>query len=154
MAKNVRIYNRRLINDIEAFRFYRQKSKLRNFDNTHRWEEHRKLINKFWDKVGTYMVENPNGVFIRNLGYFTILMNPKKQITEWKNKEMIINSHTDGRKFYPIFLPITKQSMMNVFILDHSFVKPLRHKLSKELKKGKKYYNHFGVLYSLYKNKR
>lgn len=147
-------FNRRLLTDIYAFRYYRKKAKKRNMEHTKRWEHHGKYVTRFWEKVGEKMIENPHGVSIEHLGYFTVIMNPQKTGAEWLGKDYLLNSHTDGRQFHPIFLPIVNDTLFKLFIMDKGFVRQLKGRLSKNLKEGKKYFNHFGILYSMYKNKR
>jgi hypothetical protein len=153
-----RLYNRKLLTDKEAFKHYRENAKHRDFENTGRSEHHGALVRKFYKKIGEKMIENPHGVFLRNFGYFTILMNPNKTTgvlkRGWLKDKVILNPHTNGRVFHPIFLPICNNSKFKLFIMDKTFSRNIKMKLKNSLRKKVKYLNHYGLLNSMYKNKK
>lgn len=148
------LYNRRTVTDVPAFKYYREKEKHRDLDIIRRREDFSKIVRMFYRKVGDKMIDNPNGVFIRGFGYFVNVMNPIKEVGMFHpTKKLLINPHTDGRMFYPLFLPITRNRNLRLFVMDGRFAKPIRTRLSKELKKKKKYFNHYGILNSMFKYK-
>lgn len=153
-----RLYNRRLLTDKHAFKYYRENSKHRNFDNIGRMEDHAAIVRAFYKKIGDKMITNNNGVFLKNFGYFTILMNPIKTTPiikrGWLENRTILNPHTDRRVFHPVFLPICNNAKFKYFIMDKSFVRPLKMKLKDSLRRKVKYMNNYGFLNSLYKNKK
>lgn len=153
-----RLFNRRLLTDKYAFKYYRDNAKLRDFDNIGRMEDHAKLVRAFYKKIAEKMVDNHNGVFIKHFGYFTILMNPIRTTTimkrGWLEEKTILNPHTNGRVFHPIFLPICNNPKFKLFIMDKSFARPLKMRLKESLRKKVKYLNNYGFLNSMYKNKR
>lgn len=153
-----RLYNKRLLTDKHAFRYYRENAKHRNLENTKRMEHHSSLLRAFYKKIAEKMVDNPHGVFLKNFGYFTILMNPKKTTATlkrgWLEDKIILNPHTNGRVFHPIFLPIGNNPKFKLFIMDKSFSRKLKMRLKDKLRSKVKYMNHYGLLNSMYKNKR
>lgn len=158
MTETNRLYNRRLLTDKHAFKHYRENAQHRNFDNVGRMEHHASLVRSFYGKISEKMIDNPNGVFIEHLGYFTILMNPVKKTTKmkrgWLEDKTILNPHTNGRVFHPIFLPIVNNFKFKFFIMDKAFVRPLKMRLKESLRRKVKYFNHYGFLNSIYKNKK
>lgn len=151
------LYNRKLLTDKDAFKFYRENAKFRDIKNTHRIDAHTTLIRAFYKKIAHHMVDNPHGVFIKNFGYFTILMNPIKTSVNirrgWLEEKLILNPHTDMRVFHPVFLPICNNFKFKLFIMDKAFTRKIKMKLSKKLREKVKYFNHYGLLNSMYKNK-
>lgn len=153
-----RLFNRRLLTDKYAFKYYRENQEYRDFKNIGRMEDHAVIVREFYKKIGEKMISNTNGVFLKNFGYFTILMNPIKTTTimkrGWLESKTILNPHTDRRVFHPIFLPICNNTKFKFFIMDKSFVRPLKMRLKETLRRKVKYMNNYGLLNSMYKNKK
>jgi hypothetical protein len=152
------LYNRRTLTDRDAFAYYREHSKLRTLSTTPRMESHSKIIRAFYKEIADSMVESSNGVFLQGFGYFVNLMNPIKSVVafkrSWVKKDLYLNPHTKGRVFHPTFLHICNNFKFRFFIMDRTFNRTLKTKLKQQLVAKKKYFNNYGILNSLYKNKK
>lgn len=152
------LFNKRLVVDKEAFRHYRENAKHRSMEHTYRIERYKVMVRAFYAKIGEKMVDNPHGVYIRRFGYFTVLMNPRRSFFKlnrvWIGEKVLLNAHTDGRMFHPIFLPIGNNFKFKLFIMDKYFTRKIKMRLKESLENRVKYYNHYGLLNSIYKIKR
>lgn len=152
------LYNRRLLTDREAFAFYRNNAKFRSLSTTPRMEAHSKIVRAFYKEIADNMIESSGGVFLEGFGYFVNLMNPKKTVVnmkrKWAKKDLYLNPHTKSRVFHPVFLPITYHFKLKLFIMDRMFNRDLKTRLKNKLISKMKYFNHYGILNSIFKNKK
>lgn len=152
------VFKKRLVTDQKAFSFYKKKSKKRKIKSTPDLATYRKIIVSFYKKIGKKMSENRGGVFLPSFGYFVVLLNPiKKLVTStYKNdtRSFYMNPHSDSRVSHPAFLSMAYDNSMRYFIMDRAFASPLKKEISNNLINGKKYTNHYGLLLSIFKNKK
>lgn len=144
---------RYLVTDKEAFKFYRENAKFRDKEFTKNISTYRKIINEFYSKIADHLVENEGGVFIKNLGYFSVIMYPKKQVVKVPyNKKGFTNFLTNNRVYLPTFFSVVKRNpLLNFWVMDRTFSRSkVKERLSKNLLSGKKYKTFISTIYSLY----
>lgn len=97
------------------------------------------LIHSFFKKVGHYLVESDNGVFIEGLGYFGICMDPSNPIVFQANKKQYTNFKTNFRTYTIVFIPISKDNGMLNWKMDYCFSRRIKQNLKEKILSGKKY---------------
>ncbi len=125
--------------DYQAFKYYRENSKLKGKGNISNYVEHGKIISRFYEKVGEKIVESPGGVFIEGIGYFSGIVDMLKSYTAYFKGSINLNRNTSGYKFFLIFIPIAKDNTLREWVADGSFMIKVKSKFSKFLKEGIKY---------------
>lgn len=142
------------INDQRAYKFYKENSKHRNKDNTYTHADYSKIITSFYRKVSRDLVENEGGVFLKNLGYFTILRHPKKQVVKvnYKGGHEFFNTKTNNYLWTPSFFGFGKgRGLLKFWSMDRTFSSVyVKKKLHKKLIAGKTYKTFISTLESLY----
>jgi hypothetical protein len=141
------------VTDIEAFRHYRNNAKHRDVDYTNSLHKYKKIVNALYGKVANGLIDNDGGVFIKNLGYFSIIMHPKKQMVRVPyQKEEFANFRTNNYLFMPTFFGVTKGNpLLNFWVMDRSFSRTkVKQRLHKALLAGKKYKTYVSTISSLY----
>lgn len=106
--------------------------------------EYRKLVNAFFNYIGEIMCESSEGVFIEGFGYFGVLVySPVSFAYHWHpgaTRDILLNYHSDGLMFSPIFIPVRGDATLRTFTFDYTFsVRNMKKKLSKKIFEGKKY---------------
>lgn len=142
-----------LVTDREAFKHYRENAKHRDVNYTNSLYRYKKVINAFYGKIADKLVENTGGVFIKNLGYFSIVMHPRQQYIKVPySKKGFANFKTGNRLFLPTFFGIVKGNpLMNFWVMDRTFSrKNVKHRLHQALLSGKKYKTYISTISSLY----
>lgn len=97
------------------------------------------LVHSFFKKVGHYIVESDNGVFIEGLGYFGVCMDPSNPIVKANNNRNYTNFRTNFKTYSIIFIPITKDNGMLNWKMDYCFSNSIKQKLKDKLLSGKQY---------------
>ena len=104
--------------------------------------EYRKLIDTFFVKVRKHLLDNEAGVFIKDFGYFCIIRNPKPQRRNFK--------FSMKHRFEPTFIPIRKDTLMQTWTMDNTFLNFIHYVLRMKMLKGKKYKMAYTMLNNLY----
>lgn len=127
--------------DYKSFQHYRDSSKLRSLENTPNFVEHGKILSMFYQKIGEKITTSEGGVFIKDLGYFSGIVDTLKSFTIFTNStELMLNRATSGYKFYLIFVPISKDDILREWVADSGFTPKIKKAFSDALKGGFKYY--------------
>lgn len=142
------------INDQRAYRYYKEKARYRNNENTYTHADYSKIITSFYRKVSRDLIEKPGGVFLKNLGYFTILKHPKKQVVKvpYLNGKEFFNNKTKNYLWTPSFFGFgVGRTLLKYWVMDRTFSKlHVKEKLHKKLMAGKTYKTFVATLFSLY----
>ena len=141
------------ITDREAFRYYRVNAKRRNKKHTRELADFRRIIIAFYGKIALNLIKGVGGVFIKNLGYFTNIIHPRRyHMQVVYNKQGYSNFRTNNRLVTPSFFGISPGNpLFDFWIMDRAFSsKFVKQKLYKSLISGKKYKTYVGTLQSLY----
>lgn len=125
--------------DYEAFKFYRENSKLRNTNHTNNYVEHGKILSAFYKRVGEKIPKSSGGVFIEGLGYFGGVIDMHKKYTGYFGRSINLNRITSGYKFFLIFIPISKDNALREWVADSNFTSLIKGNFSKALKNGIKF---------------
>lgn len=94
------------------------------------------------------MVHSEAGVFIENFGYFFVARRPFRSFYMGINR---INKM--GQSFMPMFLPIRKDTALNMWTMDRGFLHSLRERINDKANAGKRYKMVYSVLKNLYGRK-
>lgn len=142
------------VNSQEAYRYYKALAKHRTKENTYTHADYSKFINAFYSKVGRDLVEKEGGVFLKGLGYFTILKHPKKQVVKvpYKGGMEFFNDKTNNYLWTPSFFGFAKgRGLLKFWSMDRTFSKRrIKNLLHKKLISGKVYKTYVSTLHSLY----
>lgn len=121
--------------DHPAYVFYRENSKVCNRELVAHFVEYGKLISTFYDIVAENITESKSGVFLKNLGYFGVLVNPLVPKFTKYNFSDAPGIRTKDYMFLT-FVPIASYKMLNYYTMDLGFVHRIRKELTEKLKKG------------------
>lgn len=157
--RNIVVTNigKRSVTDKEAFGHYRENAKFRDKDYSNSLYVYKKIINSFYSKVANNLLDKEGGVFIKQLGYFSVIIHPKKQIVKVPyNKKEFANFRTNNYLFMPAFFGITRGNpLLNFWVMDRTFSRhKVKSRLHKALMEGKKYKTYISTMYSLYSFKK
>lgn len=150
------IYKKRLIEEghinfitKERYTQYRNFRKGKSKNGTVKGRDNfNKMHRLFWEEVSNQMLNNEAGVLLDKIGYFYIMMVPKKMVSmSWKGKERIqvLNLHSGSRLYLATFVP-QRNTVFKLWNMDTRFSKKITTDLSKKLKSGKVYKS---LVYSL-----
>jgi hypothetical protein len=145
------------VTDYEAFKYYRENAKYRDVNLTNHIKVHTKVISSFYKKIGDALIENEGGVYIKGLGYFSVVMYPKKHIVKTPYQtDGFANFKTGNYLYLPTFFGQSgKNPLLNFWIMDRTFSRRLiKARLHKALISGKKYKTYVSTLLSLYSYKK
>lgn len=148
---------RRSLTDQKAYSFYKSKSKKRQIKNTPNLTKYNKIISAFYKKIGDKMLEKRGGVFLPGFGYFVVLLNPIKQVLDsiYKTEgSILLNAHSNSMVYHPAFIPTCTDASMKSFVMDRYFNRDFNKRLGLKIKSGMKFTNHYGLLLSIFKNKK
>lgn len=138
----------------EAYLYSKKKIGFKR-DDVNNWPGYCKIVNTIFDTIAYHVVNNKEGVFIKGLGYFGVLLyqptSKGVRSTNGKDIEYLINSHTDGAVFCLNFVPIADRKPLGIetFIMDGTFSKGVERAFSKKLMEGFKYKNNAPLFYRI-----
>lgn len=116
-----------------------------------RRDTYKSFVATFFDAIADEMLENENGVFIEDLGYFYIWMCPRKMVYNVANI-FISNAHTDRRIFMPTFIPVRQHSEWR---MDKTFSHTIKKKLARKIiDENKRYKMHVVYLNKKLQNRK
>lgn len=142
------------VSDKRAFKHYTLNAKHRVKENTYTSRKYSKVITAMYKKVARDLVDKEGGVFLKNLGYFTILKHPKKQVVkvQYQNNKEFFNTKTSNYLYTPSFFGFGKgRSLFKFWCMDRAFSRRIVKKpLHKKLMEGKKYKTYIATLFGLY----
>ena len=137
--------------DAEAFKDYREWSKVRDPKNFSYYTDYRKVARKIWEKIADSSIENEGGVYDRNFMYLIPQVIDNRPFVELPNGKIKTNSHTNGDMYTPIFCNLFKKLNHFCWSLDGCFTD--RYKNNLKTKVNKEAPRYFFMLTTLIKNK-
>lgn len=148
-----RVLPRKNILGREGYKFYRQNcNKELRSKNINR-EIHAKIVSAIYRKVAEKMIENKSGVYMKDLGYFCIMMYPKRMMLRKpysKTGEKYYNLKTDNYPYSPQWIHNMYPQRYFTWTLDRTFSETgIKEPLCKELQSGKKYIMEYKLVRSL-----
>lgn len=106
-------------------------------------EEYQNFVRRFFEKIADHLIENPNGVLIKDLGYFFNFMLPNPKLSVKGNK-FLMNMETAQHTYSISFNPTVEHLD---WIMDKSFSKYVKKGVFRKLKSGTmRYKSHFYYL--------
>lgn len=147
--KRDKIIGKSIVN-FEAYVDFREKNReIATRDAVENFQTYGKIVSLFYKKVGEYMIESSEGVWIDKLGYFGVMNTNKKRLPDVNvlfNEEEF-NWETGGYSFCLLYQPYQVTSMaFRTFTFDYSYTYGIRSKFSKKLKTGFRY-NYNGQMF-------
>lgn len=133
--------------DRQAYLYAKAKLKFKRKD-VDNWTGYNKIVTRMFKIIGEHAVNNPEGVYIRDLGYFGALQY-QRTAAGAKGQEKgsgivpYMNAHTDGAVMSLSFLPIPERRLtaLQVFLMDGTFSGTVKKKFIQNLFNGMKYRN-------------
>lgn len=140
-----------------AYNFYKKQVGLKK-NRIKRFEPWRDVIDAFWKEVTETFIEDENGVYVKGLGYIALFMSPYKKAEfmfhHTKGPTKLYNYHTDNRSFHPtIFTELGRGGSFNYFTMDRAFNQKVTRRISKNLRKGKKYFLRYTLIKNIFKGR-
>lgn len=138
----------------EAYMFAK---KLKGFkrNDVNNWPGYCKIVNVIFDVISEHITNNKEGVYIKDLGYFGVLLyqptSKGVRYTVGKEIEYTLNSHTDGAVMCLNFLPISsrRSKSLETFIMDGTFSVSTIKRFVNKLYEGFKYKNNAPLFFRL-----
>lgn len=124
-----------------AYQYYKDHSKADKKYSIHAFY---RVIKFVFKRMKHYLTRNETGIFIKNFGYFFIMMYPKRRVTKY----MAMRIKNKGHSFEPMFLPIRKDVALRTWTMRKSFFRS--GSLGWYLYSGKKYRMAYTYLNTLY----
>lgn len=130
--------------DFEAYKDYRENNRaIATRDNVENFIDYGKVVSKFFEKIGEYVVTSSDGVVIDGLGYFGVV-NTNMKVTQLDRRQKVFedefNWETKGYCFSLFFVPENRlPKLIKSYTLDYTFARHVKQKLSLSLKSGNKY---------------
>ena len=145
MKKLKRIVTAEETTSLISYDFYKiynslKKTKLIKSDRINDRKEYLDFCRLFFKIVSEELLEREAGVCIRNLGYFYMLLVPRKaQLLTWKDGERVktIPFHTDGRRYAMSFMPNKKR--FRFWSIEAAYTAKNRKEFYKRIINGQRY---------------
>lgn len=120
-----------------------------NINPKYTYVEWKKIVDSIFKEVQEGLVHNDSGVFLKDIGYFGVVVYPEIDSTLFRVSEMKETLHIHK----PHFFPIRKDSKLQPWTMVGSFFKGVVTKIYAEADKGKKYKLEFTSLSGMYATK-
>jgi hypothetical protein len=152
-----RLLKPKVIQGRDGWNFYKKtcNKKLRNKKIDR--ETYSKMVGAIYKEASDKLIENRSGVFLTGLGYFCIMMYPKRMMLRKKYSktgEKFFNRETNNYPYSPQWIHTMYRSRFSYWTMDRSFSeKKIRKPLAEKLKSGKKYVMEYELVRSLEKLK-
>ena len=141
-------------NSQRAYKYYKSNAVHRDKEATYTHSKYSTIVNSFYKIITRDLLEKEGGVFIKNLGYFTIIRHPKKQVVKvnYKNGKEFFNTDTNNYLWTPTFFGFARgRGLLKFWTMDRTFSRvSVRKPLYERLIKGKTYKTFISTLSSLY----
>lgn len=125
----------------EAYKDYRENSKVRNSKNVSYFTDYRRIARKIWSKIAKDSVEFESGVYAKGFLYLIPQVIDNKPFIELPNGRIKTNTHTDGDMYTPIFCNLFKKLDHYCWSLDGCFTEGYKDKMKKKINdEAPKYY--------------
>lgn len=152
-----KVLPRRSVLGREGYKFYKENcSKEARSKNINR-ENHPKIISSIYKKVAEKLLENKSGVYMEDLGYFCIMMYPKRMMLRKpysKTGEKYFNLETNNYPYSPQWIHSMYPKRYFFWTLDRTFSETsIKDPLSELLIAGKKYVMEYTLVRSLKESK-
>lgn len=131
-------------NSYKYYKRHRRKFKHKEVLKHHEYTE---ITNLFTELIAEHLVNNPDGVFIEDIGYFGMLMvktggmSYKVFDTDYREvyEDFDLLSHSSGMSFSPHFVPIERSQILRTWVMDATANLKVKKNMIEKLKEGIKY---------------
>lgn len=135
------------LTDYASYKYYRANAIYADKKIVEDYKKHGKVISAFYKKVGENLAEASSGVFVKNLGYFSIMRDFNKPMYfDFKTYKSRINSITDGAMYTLSFIPSRTSAILRPWVFDYNFVPNVKGMVRDALRNGKKYNFHYNLI--------
>ena len=136
--------------DKEAYKDYRETSKIRDPKKFNYYTDYRRVARKIWKKIAEDSVTYESGVYDSTFFYLVPQVVDNRPFVELPNGKIKTNSHTKGDIYAPIFCNLFKRFDYSCWSIDGCYVKSYTSRLNDIINKFvPKYYF---ILSTLIKN--
>ena len=115
--------------DKEAYKDYRETSKIRDPKKFNYYTDYRRVARKIWKKVAEDSVNYESGVYDSTFFYLIPQVVDNRPFIELPNGKIKTNSHTKGDMYAPIFCNLFKRFDYNCWSLDGTYTKSFKDRL-------------------------
>lgn len=140
----------------EGWKFYKDNCNKQSRTKKINRDTHPKIVSAIFKKAAERMIENKSGVFLEGIGYFCIMMYPKRMMIRKpysKTGEKYYNAETDHRVYSPQWIHGMYPHRYNIWTLDRTFSESsIKDPLCAQLRAGKKYVMEYELIKSLKKS--
>lgn len=152
-----RLLESKSIQGREGWKFYKENCPKDKKSKKINRENHSQIVSAIFKEVAEKLVENKSGVFMDGLGYFCIMMYPKRMMLRKKYSktgEKFWNAETNNYPYSPQWLHGMYKKRFYIWTLDRTFSETsIKKPLSMRLKAGKKYIMEYSLVKSLKESK-
>lgn len=152
-----KLLERKSILGRDGWKFYKEHCNKEARTKSINRDSHPKIVSTIFKKVAERMIENKSGVFLDGLGYFCIMMYPKRMLLRKpysKTGEKYFNAETNNRPYSPQWFHGMYRNRFYIWTLDRTFSETsIKDPLCEKLKSGKKYVMEYKLIKSLKETK-
>lgn len=115
--------------DKDAYKDYRETSKIRDPKKFTYYTDYRRIVRKIWKKVAEDSVNYESGVYDSTFFYLVPQVVTNQPFIEMPNGKIKTNSHTNGDIYAPIFCNLFKRFDHTCWSFDGCFTKSYKDRL-------------------------
>ena len=143
------------IQNKKGYAFYKKDYKASEKYKCKTYQEWRDIHDAIWEEISDQVVESKGGVFIKKLGYFAIMMSPRRRkVYLTTSGKYTYNDHTTNHPYHmTLFTNLIANTKLKYWVMDRGYSSRIRKKVYRNLKKGKKYMLKYTLLKKLYLGK-
>lgn len=157
IGERLNFYPEVYINTREAYAHFKENCTLPRGEKLKNHRMYTRYINAFYKVLADKIIEADAGVYVKNLGYFSIIMRQYKQCTmnvRKGGKQKGYNFHTGGRIYHPtLFTDTSVKKDLYCWTMDRGFCKAFRYALHDKIMEGKRYTSQYSLLSKILKNR-
>jgi hypothetical protein len=137
----------------DFFSYYKENYNEANRDYIGAYPRARRISTVFWEEVANQMAENEAGVIVDNLAYFCVTMGynkstyislPKKGVKVTKDN---FSFHSNHHPYHlSMHTNISVPDLLACWRMDRGFNNRLKDKISKNIKRGKRYLSFYSIV--------
>lgn len=135
----------------EAYRDYKETTKLKRFKSFKSYKDYRRVSRKIWKKVAEASLEQESGVYSKDFFYMVPQVVDNVPFITMGNGDIKTNSHTGGDIYSPIFCSLLRSFDLTCWSFDGCLVENYRKRLAEIIDEYVPDY--FFILPTILKNK-
>jgi hypothetical protein len=147
----------RSIQGRDGWKFYKENCPKEYRTKNINRDNHSKIVSSIFKKASESLIENKSGVFLDGLGYFCVMMYPKRMLLRKKYSktgEKFFNRETNNYPYSPQWIHSMYPKRFFIWTLDRTFSESsIKEPLCKKLKEGMKYVMEYKLMKFLAQSK-